>query len=187
MTKSFNKSKQSCFRLIFCPISQYLGQKQFFRKIRLCYAQLTTSYEFLAPCQNSEKTNDTIPRKRPNRRKDGKTGRPDSIIPFIPLFTWDTANFKVLWPEWPHPFFDQSHPNIFQSTFHFHKYVSTCKKTRAFHHFVRQIYLFYIWFKNLKTDSDWHRVFWSLFQEPDFPRIWDLCGNTSNNINFHYG
>ena len=32
----------------------------------------TTSYGFLAPCQNSEKTNDTIPRKR----LDGRTDRP---------------------------------------------------------------------------------------------------------------
>ena len=32
-----------------------------------------TSYEFLAPSQNQnlEKTKDTIPRKRPDRRKDG--------------------------------------------------------------------------------------------------------------------
>ena len=34
---------------------------------------LTTSYRFLAPCQNLEKTNDTIPRKRPGRREDGQT------------------------------------------------------------------------------------------------------------------
>ena len=31
----------------------------------------TTSYGFLASCQNFEKTNDTIPRKLPDRRKDG--------------------------------------------------------------------------------------------------------------------
>ena len=30
----------------------------------------TTSYEFLATCQISEKTNDTIPRKRLDRRTD---------------------------------------------------------------------------------------------------------------------
>ena len=33
---------------------------------------LTVSNKFLAPCQNSEKTNDTIPRKHPDRRKDGR-------------------------------------------------------------------------------------------------------------------
>ena len=33
----------------------------------------TTSHGFLASCQNFEKTNDTIPRKLPDRRKDGQT------------------------------------------------------------------------------------------------------------------
>ena len=33
----------------------------------------TTSYAILAPCQNLEKINDKIPRKRPYRRKDGQT------------------------------------------------------------------------------------------------------------------
>ena len=32
----------------------------------------TISYGFLASCQNLEKTNDTIPRKRPDRRKGGQ-------------------------------------------------------------------------------------------------------------------
>ena len=46
----------------------------------------TTIYGFLASCQNLEKPNDTIPRKRPGRRKggrtDGRTGRPYFIGPF---------------------------------------------------------------------------------------------------------
>ena len=46
----------------------------------------TTSYGFLEPCQDLEKTNNTIPRKRPDRRKDGwkdgRTDRPYSIEPF---------------------------------------------------------------------------------------------------------
>ena len=38
----------------------------------------TTSYGFLASCQNFEKTNDTIPIKRLDRQKDGRTdGRTD--------------------------------------------------------------------------------------------------------------
>ena len=32
----------------------------------------TTSYRFLAPCQNLEKTNDAISRKRPDQQKDGR-------------------------------------------------------------------------------------------------------------------
>ena len=42
----------------------------------------TTSYGFLAPSQNLEKVNDTIQRKRPDRRKDGRTDRPCFIGPF---------------------------------------------------------------------------------------------------------
>ena len=34
---------------------------------------LTTSYRFLASCQNLVKTDDTIPRKRPDKRRDGQT------------------------------------------------------------------------------------------------------------------
>ena len=57
---------------VFWPISVYFnnfwGQKFFFQKTHL---SLTTSYRFLASCQNLEKTNDTIPRKHPDRWKDG--------------------------------------------------------------------------------------------------------------------
>ena len=34
-----------------------------------------TSYEFLAPCQNLDKTYDTIPRKCPDRWKDERTNQ----------------------------------------------------------------------------------------------------------------
>ena len=55
--------------LFFGPFSQFLGKIFFFWKIRLSH---TISYGFLASCQNLEKTNDTIPRKRPDRRKGGQ-------------------------------------------------------------------------------------------------------------------
>ena len=42
----------------------------------------TTSNGFLVLCQNSWKNNDTIPRKRPDRRKDGRTDRPYFTGPF---------------------------------------------------------------------------------------------------------
>ena len=80
MTKFFNKFKKP-FLAIFVPFSQFFGQEIFFR---------TTSYGFLASCQDFEKTNDTIPRKPPDRRKDGRTdgqkdgstNRPYFIEPF---------------------------------------------------------------------------------------------------------
>ena len=46
------------------------GKIKFLWKIRL---SRTTSYGFLATCQELEKTNDTTPRKRPDWRKDGRS------------------------------------------------------------------------------------------------------------------
>ena len=41
---------------------------------------------------------------------------------------------------------------------------------------------------NLKIlQSDWLGEFWSVSQEPNFSRIWNLCRNISNDINFYYG
>ena len=72
MTKFFNKFKKLCFWPIFGPFSQFWGQKNFFQKIWLSH---TTSYTFLVPCQNFKKTNDTIPRKCPDRLKEGQKDR----------------------------------------------------------------------------------------------------------------
>ena len=64
MTKFFNILKKPCF-----------WPKLFLENPARSHTAL---YEFLASCQNLEKTNDTIPRKRPDRRKDGRTdGRTD--------------------------------------------------------------------------------------------------------------
>ena len=79
MSKFSNKLKNS----VFGPFSQFWGQKKFSQKIPLSH---TTSHGILAPCQNLEKINDTIPRKRPDRRNDGRTDRPYFIRPFqLPL------------------------------------------------------------------------------------------------------
>ena len=52
---------------MFGPFSQFLGQ--FFPP--KCPAMLRTiSHGFLAPCQNLEKTNDAVLRKRLDRRQD---------------------------------------------------------------------------------------------------------------------
>ena len=75
MTKFFSKFKKPCF----WPIFPIFGAKFVF--LENLAPSRTTSYGFLAPCQNLEKTNDTIPRKRPDRRRtDGRTeGRTDPI------------------------------------------------------------------------------------------------------------
>ena len=62
----------------FWSIFPILGAKIFFWKIQLLRK---TSYGFVAPHQNLEKTNDAIPRKRPKRWKDGRTDRPYFIGP----------------------------------------------------------------------------------------------------------
>ena len=84
MTKFSNKLKKPCFLSIF-PI---LGAKNFSPE-NLALSR-TTSHGILASCQTLEKINDTIPRKCPDRRKNGRkdrrtdrrTDRPYFIGPF---------------------------------------------------------------------------------------------------------
>ena len=59
------------------------------------------------------------------------------------IHSWDTANFRVPWPGWPHPFLNIP-PKTFWSTFNLCEFVSTCKKSGYF------INLFwrYGWLKN---------------------------------------
>ena len=72
----------------FRPIFPILGAKKIFPENPAL--SHTTSNGILVPCQNLEKIDDTIPRKRPDRRKDGRkhgttdrrTGRPYFIGPF---------------------------------------------------------------------------------------------------------
>ena len=52
--------------------SNFWGKKNFLEYLAL---SRTTSYGFLAPCQNLEKVNDTIQRKQPDRRKAGLKDR----------------------------------------------------------------------------------------------------------------
>ena len=68
MTKIFNKFKKHVFGPFLVHFPNFWGKKKFSGKFGLS----RMSYGFLAPCQNFEKTNDAIPRKRPDRRKDGQ-------------------------------------------------------------------------------------------------------------------
>ena len=80
MTQFSNKFKKPCF----WPIFPIFGAKKIF--LENPALSRTTSYGFLAPCQNLEKVNDTIQRKCPDRQKDGKMDgrmdRPYFIGPF---------------------------------------------------------------------------------------------------------
>ena len=62
----------------FLFIFQILGAKKNFpRDLALSH---TASYGFLAPCQNLEKTRDTILRKCLDRYKDGRTDRAEPFL-----------------------------------------------------------------------------------------------------------
>ena len=66
MTNVFNKFKKPCFWPIFGPFSHFTfwGKKIFPENLAL---SCTTLYRLLAPCQNLEKNNETIPRKRQDK------------------------------------------------------------------------------------------------------------------------
>ena len=77
MTKFSNKFKKPCFWPIFGAKNIFLENPALSR---------ITSYWFLAPCQNLEKFNDTIQRKRLDRQTEGqKDGQKIKIIsqPFV--------------------------------------------------------------------------------------------------------
>ena len=82
MNKFFNKFKKPCFWSIFGPFSQFGGKKN-------QAVSHTTSYRFLAPCQNLEKTNDTIPRKHPDTQKGRKKDRQNLFYRTLPANVGD--------------------------------------------------------------------------------------------------
>ena len=84
MTKFLFKFNQK--RLYFWPIAPILGAKKTFfsQKLWLCHAQL-----HLEPCQNSEKSNDPIPRKHPDRWHNRRTNR-----------SYFTGSFQLLPGVW---------------------------------------------------------------------------------------
>ena len=96
-----------------------------------------------------------------------------------PIYSWDTANFRVIWPDWAHPFltiptkkyFDQLliYVNLYQHT-----------KNQAISLICSGNMLDW---KILQ--SDWLKTFWPVSQELKFSQIWDLCRNIANNINFN--
>ena len=72
--KTNNQILQQIKKTVFSPFSVHFpnfgGKKTFEKNPAL---SRTISYGFLAPCQNLEKTNDTIPRKCTDRQKSGQT------------------------------------------------------------------------------------------------------------------
>ena len=70
MNKFSNKLKKNCFGPFSAHYSNFGDEKIFPENPALLH---TTPHGVLAPCKNLEKINNAIPRKRPNRRKDGQT------------------------------------------------------------------------------------------------------------------
>ena len=69
MKKHINIFKKPCFWPIFVPFSQFWGQKKKKKKIlENPILSHTTSHGLLVSCKSLEKTNDTIPRKHPDRQ-----------------------------------------------------------------------------------------------------------------------
>ena len=99
--KIFQYIQKTLFLALFWPIFPIFGAKNFF--LENPALSRTTSYGFLASCQNLEKTNNTIPRKRLDRwkdgRKDGRMDRPYFTGPFQLTPGVQLFNFIIR----PHP------------------------------------------------------------------------------------
>ena len=68
MTKFSNKFKKLCFWPILGPFSQFFGEKKFPRKS----GSVTRNFIWVSSTMPKfRKVNDTIQRKRPDKRKDG--------------------------------------------------------------------------------------------------------------------
>ena len=89
--------------------------------------------------------------------------------PFISsIHSWDTASFKVLWPEWRHPFW---------LTLWF------CVKMPKMRLFTNLCWSY----KWLKNPAIWlaESILAHISGARFFPNM-GLCRNIANNINFHY-
>ena len=80
------KFKKSYFWPILGPFSQFLGQKKFF--LQNLALSCSTSHEFLAPCQNKENINETIPKNAwiDERTKGWMEGWKGAQTPFFRTF-----------------------------------------------------------------------------------------------------
>ena len=87
---------------------------------------------------------------------------------FIPsIHSWDKANFKVHWPDWP-------------QLFNLSKFVLTWKKSGCFIDLLWR----YGWQKN---NAIWFAEnILAHISGRNICQIWDFCWNIANNISFHY-
>ena len=69
------------------------------------------------------------------------------------IHSWDTVNFRVLWPDWPHPFLTMPTQNSFRSTFNLWICINM-QKSSLFHWFILEIWLF---------KKSWNLIGWEHF------------------------
>ena len=96
----------------------------------------------------------------------------------LSVHSWHVVNFRVLSPDWPHAFLTMPTQKSLNQLLIF---------VNLYQHAKNQA-ISSIWFGdivNLKIlQSDWLRAPWLISQEQDCSQIWDVSGNTTNNINF---
>ena len=97
---------------------------------------------------------------------------------FMPsIYSWNTATFRVPWPDWPHLFWPCP-TKIFLKIF---MWICINKQNiRRFYWFILEIWLT----KKSCSLIGWY--FGPYLRNKNFPKIWDLHRNIANNINFHY-
>ena len=83
MNKFSSKLKKPCFWPFWVHFPNFWRQRNFPGKSGSVTHNY--SYGFLAPCPNLEKVNNTIQRKRPVRRKDGRKDGQNPLYRTIPV------------------------------------------------------------------------------------------------------
>ena len=90
--------------------------------------------------------------------------------------SWDTVNFRVQRPDWPHSFLATPHQKLFNQLLIFVNFYQHAKNEAVSSIFSREIL-------DLKIlQSEWLRAFWAISQEQYFSQTEDL----RSNIDFHY-
>ena len=107
---------------------------------------------------------------------------------FIPLYKksvyfvwsfWDAVNFRVPWPDWPHPFLTMPTQKTFDQLLIFVNLYQHAKN-QAISLFILEIWLI----EKSRNLIGWEHVN-PYLRNKDFPK-YGICAETENNINFHY-
>ena len=99
--------------------------------------------------------------------------------PFIILsvHSGDTANFWVLWPDWPHPFLIIPNQKCFDQLLIY----------MNLHHMQKNLIDVFWRYGSLKNSEIWlAEIILSHISGKKISQTWNLCRNTANSIIFHY-